>query len=646
MATNPLVELEKLGQSVWYDQMERSLITKGTLKKLIEDDHLRGLTSNPTIFEKAIGGSRDYDDLLESLARQNKSTDEIYSALIADDLGQAADLFLPVYERTKGEDGYVSLEVNPTLAQDTAGTLSEAKRYFEMLGRRNVMIKIPATPEGIPAIEEAIAAGINVNITLIFSREVYAKVIEAYIKGLERRAAKNLPIGDIASVASFFVSRIDAKADKQIEEKLKKTTDAAQKAELESLAGKVAIANAKMAYKLFREIFTSERFEKLRAKGARVQRPLWASTGTKNPKYRDVLYIEELIGPDTVNTIPPATYEAFKDHGRAIATLEAGTEEAERVLGRFEALGMSLETITNELTAEGVKSFSDSFVSLLGTIESRRDVTIRQQRGRETAALGEFRERVDQALFRLQSEKTIARLWKKDAALWKSDEAHQKIIANSLGWLSVVDLMVSKAGELRDFAEETKKDFTHAVVLGMGGSSLFPEVLSRVFGRQSGYPQLHVLDSTVPGAIRLLESKIDPARTLFMVASKSGSTTEPHMFYRYFFEQLKQKKGERAGENFIAVTDPGTQLDREATADRFRRIFRNPADIGGRYSALSYFGMVPAAVMGLDIQKLLERASHAAHACSPGPAAEDNPGRIWEQCSRCWHRAGETSSPW
>ncbi len=330
---NPLTQLPKVGQSVWYDQMERRLVSSGKLAQLIEEDDLRGLTSNPTIFEKAIGGSEDYDGQLRMLASQGKSREEIYDELVIEDIGKAADVFAPVYERTGNDDGFVSLEVLPTLAADTEKTCSEAKRLFTRLARPNVMIKIPATPEGIPAIERSIATGINVNITLIFSNDVYAQVIEAYLRGLERRASQGLPIGYIASVASFFVSRIDAQADKQMEAKLKDDPS------LSSLMGKVAIANAKVAYQQFKDAFTSERFQKLRDLGARVQRPLWASTGTKNPKYSDVMYIESLIGADTVNTIPPATYEAFKDHGRVELTIEKDVDEARQVLAHVRREG-------------------------------------------------------------------------------------------------------------------------------------------------------------------------------------------------------------------------------------------------------------------------------------------------------------------
>lgn len=369
MQKNPLAQLAEAGQSVWYDQMERALVTKGTLRRLIDEDDLRGLTSNPTIFEKAIASSDEYNAQLRGLAGKGASRDDIYEAIVSQDIGNAADVFRSVYDRTNGLDGYCSLEVSPDLANDTEGTIADAKRFFGMLNRPNVMIKIPATPAGIPAIEESIAAGLNINITLIFSQQVYDQVMEAYLRGLERRVAAAQPISSIASVASFFVSRIDTIVDKEIEAKIAAGGDTAK---LESLLGKVAIANAKVAYQMFKERFGGERFAKLKVKGAHVQRPLWASTGTKNAKYSDVLYIDNLIGADTVNTIPPKTYDAFRDHGKVAMTLEQGVGDAKRVLADLEAAGISLEAATQKLTVDGVKSFSDSFASLMQTIETRR----------------------------------------------------------------------------------------------------------------------------------------------------------------------------------------------------------------------------------------------------------------------------------
>src|SRR5437870_1273727 len=498
--SNPLVELAKVGQSVWYDQMERRLITTGQLKKMIEEDDLRGMTSNPTIFEKAIAGSEDYDAQLRQLASQNKSRDEIYDELVLKDISDAAEIFRPVYDRNDGNDGFISIEVSPTLANDTKGSIAEAKRLFERLKRPNVMVKIPATPAGLPAIEESIFNGININITLLFSNDVYGQVMEAYLRGLERRVEKNLPIDKIRSVASFFVSRIDTQADKQIEAKMKETGDQ----ELQSLLGKIAIANAKLAYQRFKKVFESDRFKKLQAKGAHVQRPLWASTGTKNPKYSDVMYVESLIARDTINTLPPATYDAFRDHGKVRITIEDNLDEAREVLRKFEAKGFSLKKITDQLTLDGVKSFEASFVSLMSVLEARRDAVTRGLDDRQTEHLGPHQAAVDAAISRIEKEKFVERIWKKDATLWKSDDAHKKIISNALGWLTVVDQMAKNAKEIREFAESIRRDFDAIVVLGMGGSSLCSEVTRRVCGKVGVYRGLLVLGSTVPEAIRNL----------------------------------------------------------------------------------------------------------------------------------------------
>lgn len=619
--SNPLVELNQSGQSIWFDQMESRLIAEGTLRKMIDEDDLRGLTSNPTIFEKAIGGSSDYDAALADLATRDRNRFEILESLMVGDIGRAADLFRGVYDKTGGVDGMVSIEVSPTLAHDAAGTIDEGKKLFALLDRPNVMIKVPATPEGLVAIEELIYSGINVNITLIFSRDVYAKVIDAYVRGLERRAGEGKPIDRVQSVASFFVSRIDSKVDKELEKKIAEGNES-----LRPLLGKIAIANAKMAYRLFRERFSDERWMKLAEKGAHVQRPLWASTGTKNPDYSDVLYLEELIGPDTVNTVPPATYSAFRDHGKVRRTIDDGVEEAKRQLAALETAGISLPKITEELTLEGVKSFADSFESLIGTIEARRADVVRSARDIHREKLGGLEAELLAELAKIEKSKLVSRIWKKDASVWKDDAGHQQLISNSLGWLTVARDMRQHVGEIRKFVEEARTEFDQAVVLGMGGSSLVAEVLRTSFGLEAGYPELHVLDSTVPEAISTLEAKLDLERTLFIVASKSGTTTEPSLFYRYFFGRVKEKKGARAGENFIAITDPSTQLESDAKLDRFRKIFTNPADIGGRYSALSLFGLVPAALIGVDLDRWLDRAEEGMALCSTALPASKNRG--------------------
>ncbi len=625
--SNRLVEVMRLGQSIWYDNIRRAMLDTGDLQKKIEEDDLRGVTSNPTIFEKAITGSTDYDEQMRALVQQGAGVNDIYEALVLDDIGRGADILRPVYDKTDGLDGYISLEVNPRLAYDTRGTIEEADRLFNRLGRRNVMIKIPAAQEGLPAIEESIYRGININVTMIFSLENYEQVAEAFIRGLERRDAEGKPVDHIASVASFFVSRVDTAIDSDLEYRARHAQSEDERAALEALTGKAAIANTKLAYQKFKEIFYGERFSKLKAKGAQVQRCLWASTGTKNPKYPDTYYVDTLIGPETVNTVPPQTYTAFRDHGTAAQTLEADLDESRDALGKLADLGISLEEVTEKLQRDGLTAFVGSFDTLVESIEAKRDALISGIHGRLTASLGKYGDAVSAAIKEAEKGDVLRHIWRKDAALWKDDEAHQKIIKNSLGWLTVPDVMIGVEDDLIAFADRIRgaRHFKHVMLCGMGGSSLCPEVFRQTFGPQENYPELLVLDSTDPDVLADFQGRIDLAQTLFIIASKSGTTTEPLAFYKYWYDQVGRVK-ENPGENFVAITDPGTLMEQMATRDHFKRVFLNPADIGGRYSALSYFGVVPAALMGLDIEKLLDRAERVMHACSQVVPAGDNPG--------------------
>jgi transaldolase / glucose-6-phosphate isomerase len=637
--SNPLVEVMKLGQSIWYDNIRRAMLESGDLLKKIEEDDLRGVTSNPTIFEKAITGSTDYDEQMRVLINSGMSVQDIYEMLVLDDISRAADILTPVYDRTDGIDGYISLEVSPRLAYDTVGTIQEASRLFNMLGWKNLMIKIPASQEGIPAIEESISRGINVNVTMIFSIENYEQVAEAFIRGLERRAAEGKPVDHIASVASFFVSRVDTAIDSDLEYRARHAASPEEKARLEGLCGKAAIANAKLAYQRFKEIFHGERFSALRAQGAQAQRPLWASTGTKNPTYPDVLYIENLIGPETVDTVPPATYTAFRDHGRVALTLEEGLDECRAVIARLTEIGIDLKEVTKKLQSDGLAAFVGSFDTLMESIESKRDALISGIHQRLTASLGKYADSVSAAIREADKGDVVRRIWRKDAPLWKEDEQSRQLIRNALGWLTVPDAMIGVEDDLIAFADRIRgvRQFKHVMLCGMGGSSLCPEVFRQTFGHQEGYPELLVLDSTDPDTLSMFAARIDVTSCLFIIASKSGTTTEPLSFYKYWYDQVRERQP-NPGDNFVAITDPGTLMERMATGDKFKRIFLNPADIGGRYSALSYFGMVPAALMGLDIKKLLDRAERIVHACASVVPAADNPGArlgaIMGECAR------------
>ncbi len=624
---NPLKDLGNYGQSVWLDYIRRSLITGGELKRLVEEDGLKGVTSNPAIFEKAITGSNDYADALKALAgEKGLNAKSLYERLAIEDIRQAAIIMEPVYVATQGRDGYVSLEVSPHLAHDTEGTCEEARRLWREIGRQNLMIKVPATPEGIPAIAQLISEGINVNATLLFSMEAYEQVALAYLRGLEKLAERGGDVNKVAGVASFFISRIDAAIDKIIVERLANARSAQERSLLQGIPGKVAIANAKLTYQRYKRLFSGKRWRALEKTGARTQRLLWASTSTKNPAYRDVLYIEELIGPDTVNTIPPATYEAFREHGRPRPSLEEDLEAAQNIMDTLDRLGISMKTVTDGLLDQGVRLFADAFDKLLAAVEAATGTPSPKPAKRLTYRLsGELATKVNAVLEDWRTHGKVRRLWSRDATLWTgADEG------NWLEWLAITEDLQANLDPLRAVAQEIKEGgFSHVLLLGMGGSSLCPEVLAMTFGKVNGYPALHVLDSTDPAQIKAVEAKIDLAHTLFIVASKSGSTLEPNIFKQYFFARVREALGpEAAGSRFIAITDPNSKLQRIAERDGFRRIFFGAPGIGGRYSALSPFGMVPAAVMGVDVPKFLDRADEMVQACATCVPVEENPGVV------------------
>jgi transaldolase / glucose-6-phosphate isomerase len=636
LMTNRLAEIMKLGQSIWFDNIRRSMLTGGELRRMVEEDDLRGVTSNPTIFEKAITGSGDYDEQLRELVAAGRTAQEIYEELVVSDIARAADVLRPVYEREAGRDGFISLEVNPRLAYDTAATIEEAERLFRRLGRPNVMIKIPASQEGLPAIEESIRRGINVNITMIFSIENYEQVAESFVRGLERRAEAGEPVAGIASVASFFVSRVDTAVDAELERRAHEAATPEERGAYEALRGRAAVANAKLAYQKFKEIFHGPRFAALREAGAQAQRPLWASTGTKNPQYSDVLYVDNLIGPETVNTVPPATYEAIRDHGRVAATIEDDLEAARACFAQLAAFRIDLTAVTEKLQRDGLDAFVKSFDDLLDSIRAKRAALASRIDERLVFSPGRAAEAARAALEEAGRAGVVGRIWRGDAGVWKSEEKHRETIGRSLGWLRVAEEMAGEVGALREFAEEVRgAGFRHALVCGMGGSSLCTEVLRQTFGRQEGYPELLVLDSTDPDVIADFEGRVDLARCLFVIASKSGTTTEPLAFYKYWFERVS-RVSDAPGHSFVAITDPGTPLQSEAERKQFRRVFAGRADIGGRYSALSNFGLVPAALMGLDVKTFVGRAVRAAHAGSQAvPAPENAAARLGALVAEC-----------
>jgi transaldolase/glucose-6-phosphate isomerase len=622
--SNPFLLLRDHGQAVWLDFLSRRFIADRGLQNLIDNDGLTGVTSNPSIFEKAITGSADYDSSQKAAeSAADRDVMALYEQLAIEDIRNAADALRPVYDATKRRDGYVSLEVSPYLAMDTAATIAEARRLWRQVGRENLMIKVPATKPGLPAIRQLIGEGININITLLFSQQVYEDVVEAYLAGLEHLAEQGGDLSKMASVASFFVSRIDVAVDKIIEDRLRGDHKTARQ-ELGQLRGKIAIANAKLAYQRYKRLFAGARWETLRTKGAAVQRLLWASTGVKNPAYRDVLYIEELIAPETVNTVPPATMEAFHQHGKVSSTLEANIDQAEKHMALLAQSDISIDQVTAQLVEDGVRLFADAFDQLLGAVARKRSGLLGDQLDSQDIKLpADLGKPVAASIEAWRRAGNVRRLWAGEADLWSgADEAQW------LGWLNIVDEQRQRTDQLKGLGEDiSKEEFAHVLLLGMGGSSLGPEVLAETFGRQPGRPELLVLDSTDPAQIRRIESRIDPARTLFLVSSKSGTTLEPNILKQYFFERATRAVGaERAGSRFIAVTDPGSNLQQVAERDRFRHIAYGKPSIGGRYSVLSDFGLVPAALMGLDIERLLRSADLMVRSCGPDVPPADNPG--------------------
>ena len=622
---NPLRALADKGQSVWLDFLSRDIIRNGQLKRLIDEDGLSGITSNPSIFEKAIGESDSYDDEIKRLVGSGTTPlSSIYEQVVTADIAAAADMLRPLYDKTEGRYGFVSLEVSPYLAMDTAATIDEARRLWAAVGRENIFIKVPATKPGIPAIRQLLAEGLNINITLLFSQQVYEEVVEAFLAALEERAAAGRPIDRIASVASFFVSRIDTVVDKELDEAAARATSQAERDALTGQRGKVAIANAKLAYRRWQKRFSGARWDKLKKLGARPQQLLWASTGTKNPAYSDVLYIDELIGPETVNTMPEKTMDAFRDHGKVRDSLTTDVDAAAQTIFTIERVGISLDAVTAKLVDDGVTLFCDSFDKLNAALAEKRGRMLGKALDEQTLALPEpLKKELDKAAEAWRSRGNIRRLWSEDATLWTGRDE-----GDWLGWLDVVDAQLRDMPSLREFAAEVQaRGFTDALLLGMGGSSLGPEVLAESLGSVKGFPKLHVLDSTDPHQVKRFENENDLKRTLFIVSSKSGTTLEPNVLMDYFFGKASDAIGATdAARHFVAITDPGSHLEKVAKQKGFHRVFHGIPSIGGRYSVLSPFGIVPLAAIGHDVRAFLESALVMARTCGPEVPPAQNPG--------------------
>ncbi len=614
-ATTPIGRLAELGTSAWLDSIRRSMLTGGELQRLVEEDGVVGVTSNPSIFEQAILGSPDYDERLAELTHNGNGVEQIYWTLAIEDVQDAADVLRPVWERSGGVDGYVSLEVAPNVARDTEATLAMARDLWTRCDRPNVMIKIPGTPEGVPAIRAAIAEGININVTLLFSLDAWAAIAEAWLAGLEDRAAAGKPVDHIASVASFFVSRVDTLADKRLKALGR-----------EELCGRAAVANAQLAYERWQALVADERFAALKAQGARPQRLLWASTGTKDPSYPDTKYVAELVGPETVNTMPLATLLAYQDHGEPVApSLPDAAPSAHAAIAAVEAAGVSLEQVTEELLEAGIVQFADAMDRLLAGVERRRAAVIAGEPASVEARLTDAQARaVGARAAWAQEQHVLRRVWARDDSLWPGGDDKP---SERLGWLTIADHSLEQLDDVLSFAAELRAEgFTDCALLGMGGSSLAPEVLWQTFGAGDDGLRLHVLDSTHPDAVAALEAQLPLGRTLFLVSSKSGGTLEPRSMHAHFHALVPD------GRQWAAITDPGSSLEQLAREQGFRRVFHGAPDIGGRYSALSAFGIVPAALVGADARGLLGRAEVAASAADPSLPPGCAPA-LWLGCA-------------
>lgn len=618
---NPVKAVQQHRQAIWLDFLARNFIHNGELATLIRQDGVLGVTSNPSIFEKAIAGSSEYDEAIQlMLNREDRSVVDLYEHLAIEDIRHAADALLPSFQATNGVDGFVSLEVSPYLAMDTAASVAEGVRLWKMIRRNNAMIKIPATTAGIPAIGSLLSQGINVNVTLLFSRRVYREVAETYISALEDFAKRGGDISTVSSVASFFVSRIDVSVEALLETASTFNPDI----NIDNLKGKIAIANARLAYNDYKTLFSGARWKKLADKGAKPQRLLWASTGTKNKAFSDVLYLEELIGPDTVNTVPPATLDAFRDHGKVRSSLEENIDEAQRVLNELSYTGIALENVTERLVADGVALFSDAADSLLGAVAAKRmNILGNRLNGQLFMFPPELSREVQQCTDKWRTGGLVRRMWGQDATLWTGADEDRW-----LGWLDSVEKELASVNGYRIFANKLRDEgIRHVVVLGMGGSSIGAEALAAIFGNRPNWPELLILDSTDPAQINTIDTTIVPSTTLFIVSSKSGSTIEPNMLMDFFFDKLSKIFGtNKAGRHFVAITDPGSQLEKIAERNGFRQIFFGEPSIGGRYSVLSPFGMAPAAAAGFDIAQMLESTLTMVRSCGADVPPAQNPG--------------------
>ncbi len=626
---DPIQSVHSLGQSLWLDIIRRDSLDSGELADRVAAGELRGATSNLTILESAILSSDSYSVDLRRLAQAGWTAEKIFNQLAVDDIRAAADAFLPLFEQTNGGDGFVSIDVNPEFADDTNRTIEEAKRLWDAVNRPNAMIKIPATLAGLPAIESSIRAGINVNATLIFSLGRYIEVMEAYMIGLEGRLEAGGSLDYVTSVASFFVSPIDIALDEQLREVFQRCEAEGERAS--SLLGKVAIANSKLAYAQFVATFQGERFQKLATRGARVQRPLWASTSMKNPEYPDTYYVDNLIGPDTVNALSEASLKAFKDHGTPELTLPENISTARSQLQALDDLGISLDAAAEQLEVQGVSESAISYRSILGTIEEKAGAF-----QKEIAAL---EPKMRETLAEVELDDVGKRLWQQDVTLWVERDREKARVRRWLGWLSEPARASTETAELTRFAEALDPAITTFVLIGSGGGTITAEMLARILAPPNGI-DLHTISTANPDDIRTIKRKIAPEATFYLlVDSSSGDGIEEHLLST-FWEQALRKLEEQTGDHFVVITKDGSKLHHWAVEKGIQKIIEADKQDDFWLSPFNWTSLLPAAQAGADIQSFVQGGVGMTRACGPLVDVAQNPGLFLSSVLAAAFRSG------
>jgi len=613
---NPIQSLHSLGQSLWLDYIRRDSLDSGELAARVAAGELRGVTSNPTIFESALLSSDSYQDDLRRFSQAGWTAEKIFDQLVIDDIRAAADIFLPLFEQTNGGDGFVSIEVNPEFADDTSKTIEEARRLWGAVNRPNAMIKIPATLAGLPALESSIREGINVNATLIFSLGRYIEVMEAYMTGLEGRLEEGGSLNHVASVASFFVSRIDSALDEKLQEVIQRGEGEGERAS--SLLGKVAIASSKLSYAQFVATFQGERFQRLAARGAQIQRPLWASTSTKNPDYPDTYYVDHLIGPDTVNTLPEATLKAFKDHGSPELTLTENISTARSQLQALDDLGISIAEAADRLERQGVSKFVSSYRSILRTID-KKVVTFQQE-------LTALEPKLRETLAELDRDEVGKRLWQEDATLWVERDREKEQIRRWLGWLSAPAKMSTGLAEIVDFAlEALAPEITTLVIIGSGCGIITAEMLARILAPPDGL-NYHILNTANPDDIRAITRKTSPEATLYLIVDPSSGAGIPERLLSFFWEEAARKLEEKTGDHFIVITQGGSTLQSWSVEQGIHKIIVEDFRDDLWCSPFNRTNLLPAALAGADLDSFVRGGVNMTRACGPLVDAAKNPG--------------------